>query len=253
MVFLLSGCSLLGFGGKQKLQPRTASEWYLSGEKNLDTKNYEDAQKAFQRVLDEYTDNRLRIDALLQLADSYYANKQYVEASFQYKKFVELYPLHPAAAEAQFQVGMCNFLMMQSADRDQSHTREAAKAFEKVITQYPDSSLVPMAKDGLAQVRKRLAAHELYVGRFYYKSGIWESAISRLTNLWKKYPQYGRSAEVLYMIGESAYHEEGYEMAARYFKELLADYPTSSYSTEARKHLRSLPVKSAGNSSSPSS
>lgn len=250
---LLSGCSLLGLGGKQQLEPRNASEWYIMGEKNLESKDYKEAQTAFQKVLEEYTDNRLRIDALLQLADSYYANKQYIEASYQYKKFVELYPLHPVAPEAQFQVGMCNLFLMKSVDRDQTYTRDAVKAFERVITQYPDSRLIPMAKEGLEEARRRLAEHELYVGRFYFKSGYYESAISRLTNLWKEYPVNGRSAEILYMIGESAYHEESYGMATHYYKEILADYPTSSYTSRARKRLESMPVKSAGVSAPPSS
>ncbi|MBI3013803.1 MAG: outer membrane protein assembly factor BamD [Candidatus Tectomicrobia bacterium] len=234
----LGGCGM--FGGPTKLEPRSASEWYILGEKNLESKDYEEAQKAFARVLEEYTDNRLRIDALLQLADSYYANKQYIEASYQYKKFVELYPLHPAAAEAQFQVGMSNMVLMKSLDRDQSYTREAIKAFEQVINRYPDSPFVPTAKDGLEQARERLAAHEFYVGRFYFMQRDYDSAISRLTALEKSYPEMEAREEVLYMLGESYFQEENFAKASHYYSALLSSFPKSRYIITARKRLQAI-------------
>jgi len=237
-VLLLTACGI--FGGPTKLEPRSASEWYILGEKNLESKDYEEAQKAFARVLEEYTDNRLRIDALLQLADSYYANKQYIEASYQYKKFVELYPLHPAAAEAQFQVGMSNLVLMKSLDRDQSYTREAIKAFEQVINRYPDSPFVPTAKDGLEQARQRLAAHELYVGRFYFMQGGYGSAISRLTALEKSYPELEAREDVLYMLGESYFQEENFAKASQYYSALLSGFPRSRYTPTARKRMQAI-------------
>ena len=244
-LFLLSlflslwGCGIFG-GASTKLEPRNASEWYLTGEKNLESKDYEDAQKAFAKVLEEYTDNRLRIDALLQLADSYFANRQYIEASFQYKKFVELYPLHPAAAEAQFQVGTSNLALMKSLDRDQTYTRDAIHAFQQVLNRYPDSPFASAAKDGLEQGRQRLFEHELYVGRFYFKQGDYDSAISRLSALEKDFPAEMEAArdEVLYMLGESYFQEENFANAARYYNALLANYPKSRYNTAARKRLQ---------------
>ena len=40
------------------------------------------------------------------VAESLYGEGVTLEARFEYEKFLELYPQHPLAAQAQFQIGM---------------------------------------------------------------------------------------------------------------------------------------------------
>ena len=81
--FLISGCSYLF---PKKGDPNIF-DLFSTGQDKLALKKYKDAQEAFQQVLDETSDNELRIYALINLGDSFLNNEEFEEAKFQYQKF----------------------------------------------------------------------------------------------------------------------------------------------------------------------
>ncbi len=69
--------------------------------------------------------------------------------------------------------------------------------------QYPDSKLVPEAKQRLREVQEVIAEREFSVGRFYYLRQSYPAAIARLESLVDKYPLYSKADEALYLLGQS--------------------------------------------------
>jgi outer membrane protein assembly factor BamD len=92
---------------------------------------------------------------------------------------------------------------MEKPDRDYTHAVRAEEEYRQLTLQYPDSKLVPEAKQRLREVQEVIAAREFNVGRFYYMRQSYPAAIARLQSLADKYPLYSKADEVLYLLGQS--------------------------------------------------
>jgi outer membrane protein assembly factor BamD len=217
---------------------RSAGDLLILGKEDLSARNFERAREAFNRILREYPESHLRSEALLSLADSFYAAKEYQEAKFQYEKFVQLYPVNPQTARAYYFLGMSDFQRLNAIDRDQTLTREALKNFRKLAAQFPGEPHVEEALPKVRILEEKLAQNQYYISEFYYRKGLYHSAIPRLEELLKEFPKTSVADAALYLLGESYRHEESHEKAASAYRRLLADYPSSRYRSRSESRLR---------------
>ena len=234
VVALVGGCASSG------AVRRSADEWFELGQRELARRKYTKAEQAFSKFLEQYPQDRRRPEALLGLADALYGDKRYEEAKFQYRRFLELYPTSPEAAKAQFNSAMCSYLRVKTIDRDQSTTHEAVQEFQRLIQSYPRSAYVDEATEKLAASRERLAAYELYVGRFYYGQKAYPAAIGRFSGLLKVYPEVSFADEVLFLLGNAYARSDNPQEATSVFDELVQRYPQSRYANQAKARLASL-------------
>ena len=234
VTIMASGC---GFFHKEPT-PTEPSALLSFGREKLAEKRFSKAKEQFVRLLETTSDNKLRLQALINLADTLYKNAEYEEARFQYRKFLELYPVHPMAPKAQFQLAMCSFAEIKPPDRDQAITLEAIRQFERFLQSYPDHPLVSEAKQRHAFCINRLAEHDLLVARFYYKQGKYHSAINRLSALLDSYPDFAQNDKALYLLGQSYKQEESLEKARAAFARLVNEHPDSGYASSAKRTLR---------------
>jgi outer membrane protein assembly factor BamD len=224
-----------------KKQPKTAEDYLKLGARQLNRKRTKQARQYFQQVIEKFPDSNEKTLAQFNLAEALYREGNYLEARFEYQKFLELYPTHPLASRAQFRIGMCSLRVVKSPDRDQRATREALRAFRQFRRQYAQDPLVSEAEAHIRMLRGRLAAHEFMVARFYYRKKAYQAAISRLLNLIQIYPNMPDLDEALYMLANSYRAEENYAKAQRVLRLLVDRFPQSSYLSQARTQLRTLP------------
>ncbi len=231
---VLSGCS-------QKEQPQTAEAYLQLGNRQLGRSRERQARQYYQQLLEQFPDSEQKIVAQFNIAESLYREKNYLEARFEYQKFLELYPTHPMASRAQFQLGMCSLQETQRVDRDQRKTQAALRALRQFRRQYPQDPLMPEAEAHIRFLRGHLAQHEFTIARFYYKRGAYHAAIGRLLNLIQVYPNMSDLDVALFMLADSYRAEENYVKAQRVLRLLVDHFPTSTYLSRARAQLRELP------------
>jgi outer membrane protein assembly factor BamD len=83
-----------------------------------------------------------------------------------------------------------------------------------MLQQYPDSTLVPAAKQRLREVQEVLANRESNIASFYATHSNWAATIARYQTVADTYPQYSHMDEVLLGLGDA------YETEARYIRSL---------------------------------
>jgi len=140
------------------------------------------------------------------VADSWYAeggSTAMQQAEIEYKDFRTFFPNMPEAAEAQLKVANIHYQEMEKADRDFTHAMRAEEEYRSLIQEYPDSKLVPQAKQRLREVQEVLAQREYNIGRFYYLRLAYPAAIARLKTLVDRYPLFSGADEALYLLGQS--------------------------------------------------
>ncbi len=168
--------------------------------------HFDVARLSLQTLINTYPDSEFIARAKLAVADSWYAeggSASLAQAEIEYKDFETFFPNMPEAAEAQLKLANIHYQQMEKADRDPTHALRAEEEYRQLIMQYPDSKLLPEAKQRLREVQEVIASREFSVGRFYYLRQSYPAAIARLRSLVDKYPLYSKADEALYLLGQS--------------------------------------------------
>jgi len=234
-IFLFSGCT--STNKKINLSPK---ELITEGRHQVKIKSYNKAKDFFHQLLEDYPDSKERVQALLFLANTHYLNDEYEESKFHYQKFIELYPANKFVDRAYYYKAMSDYKMREIATRDQTNTLAALEGFEETIKRFPKSPFHEKAVKKKKECLNILATSEFEVGKFYYRTGAYQSAISRLENVRETYPNQGFADEAIFLIAESYLEEENYSEAKENFIELLKKYPKSEFSLDARLRLKTL-------------
>jgi outer membrane protein assembly factor BamD len=96
---------------------------------------------------------------------------------------------------------------MDKPDRDNVNTVKAEAAYRQMLQQFPDSILVPQAKQKLREVQEALASGEDEVAGFYVTRSNLSAAIARYQTVVDTYPLYSHMDDVLIALGD-AYETE---------------------------------------------
>jgi outer membrane protein assembly factor BamD len=164
------------------------------------------ARMTLQTLINTYPDSEYIARAKLAVADSWYAeggSTAMQQAEIEYKDFRTFFPNMPEAAEAQLKVANIHYQEMEKPDRDYTHAMRAEEEYRALILEYPDSKLVPQAKQRLREVQEVLAQREFNIGRFYYLRQSYPAAIARLQTLVDRYPLFSGADQALFLLGQS--------------------------------------------------
>ena len=230
---------------------------------------YDVARLSLQTLINTYPDSEYVARAKLAIGDSWYAeggSAAMAQAESEYKDFQTFFPNMPEAAEAQLKIANIHFREMEKPDRDYTHAKRAEEEYRQLIMQYPDSKLVPEAKQRLIQVQEVLAEREYLIGHFYYLRESWPAAIARLKSVTDTYPLYSGADQALYELG-GAYEREIELLrnsklpeaakgtmikqytndAAAAYDRIVTRYPMEERAQDAKKRLQALnrPVPTA--------
>jgi len=223
---------------------------------------YDVARITLQTLINTYPDSEYIARAKLAVGDSWYAEggtAAITQAEAEYKDFITFFPNMPEAAEAQLKIANIHYQQMEKPDRDFTHAVHAEEEYRNLIEQYPDSKLVPQAKQRLREVQEVLAEREFRIGHFYYLRQSWPAAIARLRSLTDTYPLYSGADEALYLLGQCYEGEialirqgkmsEVYKGkmikqftndAAAAYSKIITRYPVMNRAEDAEKRLEAL-------------
>ena len=166
---------------------------------------FDQARMILQTLINTYPDSEFIARAKLAVGDSWYAEggtTSLAQAELEYKDFITFFPNMPEAAEAQLKIANIHYQQMEKADRDFTHAMRAEEEYRQLMLQFPDSKLVPEAKQRLLEVQEVLAQREYQIGRFYYLRNSYPAAIARLQSVVDRYPLYSSADEALFLLGQ---------------------------------------------------
>lgn len=176
---------------------------------------YQEAISSFRTFLDDYRgaddDVPYRSDAMLRLADSYYALKQYPQAIDAYQQ-VGL----SGGDYAQYQIGQAFY--------NAGDAFEAISAFRELLESYPDSNWREEAQYTLAYL--------------YFLNQDYDQAIAAYQELIEAYPRDPLAAKAQYGIGDAHFNAGNLEEAIEAYSEVLEAYPNSPFVSDAASSIQ---------------
>lgn len=223
----------------------TAEANLEKGNAALNNKSYLEAQRYFDFVKSKYPYLEVAKTAELRLADTDFDREKFIESRDRYNNFVKLHPTHPKVDYAAYRAALTHykempsdfFLLPPSDEKDQGALKAAAVSLSDFIRTYPGSEWQADAKKTLADVRRRLADHELYVASFYEKRGRWPAVINRLNTIAHDYPDLGLDEKVYFGLYDAYSKLKDPDKANEALRALIAKAPSSEGARRAQSVL----------------
>jgi outer membrane protein assembly factor BamD len=224
---------------------------------------YPVARTLLETCINTYPDSEYIARAKLSLGDSWYAEggtAAMQQAEAEYKDFRTFFPNLPEAAEAQMKVANIHYRQMEKPDRDFNQALRAEDEYKDLIKSYPDSKLVPEAKQRLREVQEVLAERQYRIARFYFLRDNMPASQARFKSLADSYPLYSNVDEALFLLGNIYQREanavriqknitdanrektvaELEKNAIEAYSRIITRYPAMGRTDDARKKLAEL-------------
>ncbi|MGI8835214.1 MAG: outer membrane protein assembly factor BamD [Pyrinomonadaceae bacterium] len=245
---------LFGGGGDNKYEELTGTVaagrdrvLFEEAAKEVRKGNHEIGRLLFSTIINTYPDSAFLPLAKLAIADSFYlegTTSSLVQAAQAYQDWLTFFPTDPLADDAMLKVAESEMRQMGLSDRDVTHARKAEQRLKALLQQYPQTNLRASVEDHLRETQESLALHNLGVARFYHEArynkgrgtGL-KGAQSRLKEIIDKYPNFSLRDEVLFRLATTYQLEEEPDEAAKYYQDLLRNFPNSDYTEKAKEQL----------------
>lgn len=161
------------------------------------------AAEIFTKVRENAPFGEYADQAQFMVGECYKKSEQYGEATKTFQKLVEEYPRSKLVEKARYEVAQCTYLATLKPDYDQELTDEAIKEFKKIAEREKGLALSEDAKKAIALLEKRKAESLFNTAKFYER-------------------------------------QKHYKSAAIYYKEILKQYPKTSFGEEALERLKDI-------------
>jgi outer membrane protein assembly factor BamD len=244
---------LFGGGGDDKYEELTGTVaagrdrvLFEEAAKEVRKGNHETGRLLFSTIINTYPDSGFLPLAKLAIADSFYlegTTSALVQAAQAYQDWLTFFPTDPLADDAMLKVAEAEMRQMGLSDRDITHARKAELRLKALLQQYPQTNLRDVVEDHLRDTQESLAMHSYQIGNFYldarYKPGKGglKGAQSRYKEVIEKYPNFSLRDGVLFKLAATYQQEEEPDEAAKYYQELLRNFPNSDYAEKAKEQL----------------
>lgn len=176
---------------------------------------------------------------------SYYV-KDYVQAAFHFKNYLDAFPNSPHALEVDYMQAYCYYKQSPKVALDQTNTIKAIAAMQTFINNYPTAEKVSEANLVIELCRRKLEKKEYNSAELYYNLGYYKSAAIAFKNLMRNYPDSDKSDAYKYMAIKAYYQyaknsilerqKERYEEVLTEYLDFADHYPASKVKPDAEKY-----------------
>jgi outer membrane protein assembly factor BamD len=172
------------------------------------------ATRGFTRVVFELPprDPRLAETRYL-LGECRFKDKDYLEASREFRRAADDFPNHEVAPTALMRSGDALAKLWKRPELDPTYGEQAMAAYSEVLTRYPNSSAAELTRARSAAMADQFALKDLKTGDFYFKIKAYDSAIIYYRAVIASWSQ-SRHAPTALMKLVQTYRRIGYEEEA---------------------------------------
>ena len=226
--------------------PGRDRELFIVATKEVRKNNYDVGRLLFQTIITTYPDSPYLPMAKLAVADSFYlqgSTSALIQSAAAYQEWLTFFPTHPLADRVLLKVAESEMRQIGLPDREITRARRAEQRLRALLQQYPNTILKDSVELRIKEVQDNLGLHNLYIANYYYKQSVdlkkggLKGAQSRYREILDKYPNFSFMDEALFKLAVTYQIEEETDQAAKYFQQIVRDYPKSDYVEKSKEQL----------------
>lgn len=218
-------------------QTKPVEELYNEAADALDAEELNKAKSLFEEVERQYPYSKWATKAQLMSAYAAFQADSYDEAILSIDRFIELHPGNEDIDYAYYLRALAFYEQISDVARDQEMTEQSLKAFDSLITRFPNSQYTRDSKLKRDLTLDHLAGKEMEIGRFYLNQNQLNASINRFRTVIKDYQTTTHVPEALHRLVES-YLTLGLRAEATKVAAVLGhNYPGSKWYEDSYKIL----------------
>ncbi len=238
LMLFLASCS--GTKAQKKDEGFDAERYMTQADMLISQKEYDEARRILLEVKNRDLSRKYSPSAQLKIADSYIKEGELDTGIDAYRKFLEMYPVGQYSSYAQYQIAMAYYVQIESPDRGAGAAKIALSEFLRLKEMFPRNPFREVVELRIEKCRNVIADGEFMIGEFYYKKQAYSAAAGRFQGILEQFPDYKRTDEVLFFLGNSYKNLKMPDNARDVFNELLLRYPSSKFALDVRKEVQKL-------------
>jgi outer membrane protein assembly factor BamD len=183
-----------------------------------------DAELGFERVSFELAPrDPMQGQVRYYLAECLLARRDFVEAARQFRRIADEFPRHQLAPDALLRAGDAYAELWRSPELDPAYGRNAIETWRELMGRYPQSTAAGRARLRVGDLNEMFAQKEYKNGMFYLGLRAYDSAIIYFKDVIAQYPQSSYAPRAALRLVET-YRRIGYEEEERLMCEYLQQF-----------------------------
>jgi len=246
IAFTLITIGLTSCGRFQKLlKSNDYEEKYAMAIEFYENEDFNKTLQLFDQITPIYrgTDKAEKIEFIYAMC--HYNQRDYLLASYYFKRYYQSYPKMAQAEQALFMSAYSNYLDSPRSSLDQTTTVDAIQEMKLFISRFPKSERVAEAKDLIQEMDSRLELKAFNMAKLYLKMNDYKAAIASMKAFNKKYQLSEYREEAMFLIIQANYEyssksvalrqEERFSETSEAFVDFVSQFPESKFLKEAEK------------------
>lgn len=213
--------------------------------KMYEKKKYMTAQSLYESLFQVYKGTEKYEPIYYNYCYCSYKLKDYVQAGFYFKNYLDNFPNSPRAVEMDYMQAYCYYKQSPKIPLDQANTIKAISAMQTFINNYPTSDKVAEGNLVIELCRQKLEKKEYNNAELYYNLGYYKAAAISFKSLMRNYPDSDKSDGYKYMAIKAYFkyaehsiwdkQKERYEDVVSEYLDFADHYSSSRLKPDAEK------------------
>jgi len=220
----------------------TAHDLFAMGKDKYDRGKYLPSREYFQTIVYNFPGEPMVDTAQYFLSLTYFGAKEYEIAGVEFNRLVLNYPSSAYFTHALFMRAVSFYHSTpKHFALDQTDIKRAIRQFEDFLIDYPESELIPEAKEYLSQGRTRLARKQYEAGRTYKYIRAYDAAKTYFQVVIDDFTDTEYGSKAAFDYAEMEYRLKNFDEAQVRYEGFAVAFPDHELAVRAGKNA----VKSA--------
>jgi outer membrane protein assembly factor BamD len=171
----------------------------------FDKKDYFRALPLFEELISVYRGQGRAEKVYYYFAYCNYYLEDYELAAYHFDNFVNTFPRSQYTEECAFLHAYCFYKSSPEFSLDQENTIKAIAKMQIFVNRYPASERVAECNALIDKLRYKLEEKEFSLSRLYYNKGDYKAAITSFKNLLTDYPSTSFKEDAMFYVAKSYY------------------------------------------------
>ncbi|HEY3251220.1 MAG TPA: outer membrane protein assembly factor BamD [Ignavibacteria bacterium] len=228
-IFYLSGCSSSG----SKIDTDDPQAAFDIAKRKFDRKDYVEAIEDFSLLKIRFPGTEISDKVQFYTAESYFYQKEYLLAAYEYETFLKSYPSSLLYPEARYKLGLSYYYLSPKYSLDQEFTRFAINEFLGYIEQFPQDKNVYDAEQKIKELKNKLAFKDFSIAENYMKLDNNRSAAIYYQSVYENYIESDWADDAMVGHAEALINGRKYEDAKKVLEKFYKFFPKSNLKPKA--------------------
>lgn len=228
-ILYINGCG----SSKSDINTDDPQKAFDIAKRKFDKTDYVDAIEDFSFIKIRFPGTEVSDKVQFYLAYSYYGQKEYLLAAYEFDSFLKNFPLSPLYPEAKYMLGNTYYALSPKYSLDQEFTKEAINEYLSYIESFPQDKFVPQAEARIKELRNKLAYKEFWTGELYMKTSNYKAASLYFQNVYEEYIDSDWADDAMVAQADAYYNGRKYEEARKVLDKFYKLFPKSNQKSKA--------------------